>query len=209
MKRKRITSSTLVLLSIALIAACLLTGAGFSKSDPITAASEANRTYEKDVSEYTSSRMNTRVVGSIAKGTKDKIKFEAELIEVEEALYTDEDLDLLSSIMYAEVGCSWIPDEVQLYVGSVVLNRVKSPLFPDTLYDVIYQEGQYSPTWNGSINNEPDERTIANAKKLLEEGSVLPENVLFQANFVQGSGVHYYYYDETLGTTTYFCYGNS
>lgn len=209
MRRKRITSSTLVLFSIALVAACLLTGAGFNKSNPITAASEVNRTYEKAVTEYTSSRMNTRVVGSIAKETKDKIKSETELIEVEEATYTDEDLDLLSSIMYAEVGCSWIPDEVQLYAGSVVLNRVKSPLFPNTLYDVIYQEGQYSPTWNGSINNEPDERTIANAKKLLEEGSVLPENVVFQANFVQGSGVHYSYYDETLGTTTYFCYGNS
>lgn len=120
--------------------------------------------------------------------------------------YTDDDLDLFARLITAEAGSTWIPDEVQLYVGSVVLNRMAHELFPNTLYDVIYQEGQYSPTWNGTINNTPDERTIANAKKLLEEGSVLPANVVFQANFKLGSGVYYEYYDEILKTTTYFCY---
>lgn len=120
--------------------------------------------------------------------------------------YTDDDLDLFARLLTAEAGSTWIPDEVQLYVGSVVLNRMAHDLFPDTLYDVIYQEGQYSPTWNGAIYNTPDERTIANAKKLLEEGSILPANVVFQATFKLGSGVYYEYYDEILNTTTYFCY---
>lgn len=124
----------------------------------------------------------------------------------EELTYTEEDLDLLSRLIFAEVGCEWIPDDVQLYVGSVVLNRVDSDLFPDNIYDVIYAKGQYSPTQSGSINNTPDERTIENARKLLEDGSILPANVVFQANFKQGSGVYYEYYDEPLGTTTYFCY---
>lgn len=129
--------------------------------------------------------------------------------DVTEKTYTDEDLDVLSRIIYAEVGCTWIPDEVQLYTGSVVLNRVASNLFPDTIHDVVFQEGQYPPTWNGAIDNVPDERTIANAKKLLEDGSVLPANVIFQANFTQGAGVYDSYYDEPLGTTTYFCYGTN
>jgi len=120
--------------------------------------------------------------------------------------YTDEDLDLFARLITAEAGSAWIPDEVQLYVGSVVLNRMAHELFPDTLYDVIYQEGQYSPTWNGAIDNIPDERTIANAKKLLEYGSLLPANVVFQATFQLGSGIHCQYYDEILNTTTYFCY---
>ena len=123
-------------------------------------------------------------------------------------LYTDEDLDVLSRIMYAEAGCTWIPDDVQLKVGSVVLNRVNSSAFPDTIHEVVYQRGQYSPTWSGAIDNTPDERTVENARKLLEGGSVLPENVVFQANFTQGGGIYDSYYDETLGTTTYFCYGN-
>lgn len=120
--------------------------------------------------------------------------------------YSEEDLDLLARLITAEMGCSWVPDDIQLYVGSVVLNRMESSLFPDTLYDVIYQKGQYSPTWSGAINNTPDERTVENARTLLENGSVLPANVVFQANFKQGDGVYAEYYDEYLGTTTYFCY---
>lgn len=142
-------------------------------------------------------------------------EFDVEAEDIEyvdsEPQYSEEDLDLLARLMTAEMGSEWVSDEVQLYVGSVPLNRMKSDAFPgETLYDVIYQEGQYSPTWTGAINNTPDERTIENAKKLLTEGSVLPENVVFQANFKQGDGVYYEYYDEILGTTTYFCYlGNS
>lgn len=126
---------------------------------------------------------------------------------VEEPPYSEEDLDLLSRLITAEMGASWVPDEIQLYVGSVVLNRLHSDLYPgETIYEVIYQDGQYSPTWTGAINNTPDERTIENAKRLLTDGSILPENVVFQANFKQGDGVYYEYYDEVLGTTTYFCY---
>lgn len=120
--------------------------------------------------------------------------------------YTEEDLDLLARLLTAEMGMSWVDDKIQLYVGSVVLNRMNHDLYPDTLYDVIYDKGQYSPTWTGTINNIPDERTIANARLLLEEGSILPENVIFQANFPQGDGTYFEYYDEILGTTTYFCY---
>lgn len=130
-----------------------------------------------------------------------------ETVETEPAYeYTAEELDLLARIINAEAGSSWIPDEVQLYVGSVVLNRVKSDRFPDTIKGVIYQKGQYSPTWNGAIKKNPSQRAIDNARYLLENGSTLPENVVFQANFRQGSGVYYKYYDDTLGTTTYFCY---
>ena len=56
--------------------------------------------------------------------------------------YTEEDLDLLSRVIYAEVGCSWIPDWVQQMTGSVVLNRVASAYYPNTIRDVIYQPGQ-------------------------------------------------------------------
>ena len=75
--------------------------------------------------------------------------------EASKPKYTQEDLDLLARVIYAEVGCTWIPDWVQQMVGSVVLNRVASPYYPDTIYDVIYQPGQYAPTWDGSINKTP------------------------------------------------------
>lgn len=120
--------------------------------------------------------------------------------------YSSKDLDLLSRVIYAEVGCTWIPDWVQRMVGSVVLNRVKSSYYPNTIYDVVYQPGQYSPTWDGSINKTPDARTIANAKYLLENGSICPANVTGQNSIITGGGVYTSYHDSVLGTTVYFCY---
>lgn len=120
--------------------------------------------------------------------------------------YSQEDLDLLSRVIYAEVGCTWIPDWVQRMVGSVVLNRVESPYYPDTIKEVVYQPGQYSPTWDGSIRKTPDARTVENAKYLLEHGSICPRNVIGQNSVVTGSGVYQSYHDSVLGTTVYFCY---
>lgn len=120
--------------------------------------------------------------------------------------YTQEDLDLLSRVIYAEVGCTWIPDWVQRMVGSVVLNRVNSSYYPNTIKEVIYQPGQYSPTWDGSIYKTPDSRTIANAKYVLEHGSICPANVTGQNSIITGGGVYQSYHDSVLGTTVYFCY---
>lgn len=90
--------------------------------------------------------------------------------------------------------------------GSVVLNRINSDDFPDTLYDVIYQTDpvQYQPTVSGSINNTPTQRVKDAAKFLLEYGSVLPADVIFQSEDIQGP-VYFQYYDSILGSTTYFC----
>lgn len=115
-------------------------------------------------------------------------------------IITEEDIDLLAHLLYAEAGSSWIADETLYYVGSVVLNRVNSKYFPDTLYDVIYQKGQYACTWDGNIEKDPTPRCYEIAEDLLKNGSVLPENVVYQASFKQGSGV--YSYQDTL----YFCY---
>ena len=126
--------------------------------------------------------------------------------EAPKAAYTQADLDLLSRLIYAEAGCTWIPDWVQRMVGSVVLNRVESQYYPDTIREVIYQPGQYAPTWDGSLQKTPDARTIENARYLLEHGSICPENVVGQNSIVTGSGVYRSYYDSILGTTIYFCY---
>lgn len=126
--------------------------------------------------------------------------------EAPKTAYTQADLDLLSRLIYAEAGCTWIPDWVQRMVGSVVLNRVESQYYPDTIREVIYQPGQYAPTWDGSLQKTPDARTIENARYLLEHGSICPENVVGQNSIITGSGVYTSYYDQVLDTTIYFCY---
>jgi len=49
-------------------------------------------------------------------------------------------------------------------VGAVVLNRVESELFPDTLAEVIYEPGQFEPVANGQINLEPTESALEAAR---------------------------------------------
>lgn len=130
------------------------------------------------------------------------IETETETYETEtEASYTEEDLWYLSRVIQAESG--YCEREMQEGVGSVVINRKNSDLFPNTIPEVIQQPGQYS-TLGWLSSQEPTEQVIEVAVDLLENGSKFPANVLYQANFVQGSGVY-----KTLSTsysTMYFCY---
>lgn len=121
-----------------------------------------------------------------------------------EAEYSEDDLYILSHIINAEAGDDNCSHEHRIAVGSVVLNRVASDEFPDTIYDVVWQPGQYSPTWNGSYYREPSEDSIEVAKMLLENGSQIPEDCVFQAEFPQGSGEWNHY--KTIYGITYICY---
>lgn len=112
--------------------------------------------------------------------------------------YTEEDLEILTRVLTGE--CQAYPDSEQLLVGSVVLNRVKNPNYPNTIKGVVFQKGQYACTRDGNYYRTPTERNRANAKWLLENGSILPENVVYQSGGRQGSGV----YLKTL--YHYFCY---
>lgn len=125
-------------------------------------------------------------------------------IETEsEKTYTDEDLYILSHIISAEAGnCS---EDMMLSVGSVVLNRVADDRFPDTIEEVVFQKGQYSPTWNGAYYQEPTEGAQKVAEQLLTEGSQIDASVVWQAEFPQGNGV-YDTIESPWGTTMYFCY---
>ena len=61
------------------------------------------------------------------------------------------DLDLLAALVWAEAGDQPIPEGL-CYVCDVVLNRVDSPAWPNTIADVIYQPGQFSVVNNGALN---------------------------------------------------------
>lgn len=124
-----------------------------------------------------------------------------ELIEVVEPVVIDEnELEMLAHLINGEAGADWCEDEMLYYVGSVVLNRMNSKDFPNTMEGVIFQKGQYACTWDGNYNRTPSERCYRIAEQLLTYGSVLPENVVFQAEFKQGSGV----YEKVQNM--YFCY---
>ena len=112
----------------------------------------------------------------------------------------NKDVMNLARIIQAENG-GHEDDEALLLTGVVVLKRVKSKHYPDTIMGVISQNGQYSTYADGKFWNEPSKRSMRIAKKLLSTNIVhdYPDNLVFQAEFEQGRAVY-----KKLGYE-YFC----
>ena len=101
--------------------------------------------------------------------------------------YTQDDIDILAAVMYGEEH----PDRYEMMLaGSVVLNRVKDPRFPDTIKEVVYQiDGpfeQYAPRTKGFIGKDLPEECYRLAEILLRYGPIAPGEVIYQAHFNQG-----------------------
>ena len=94
--------------------------------------------------------------------------------------YTEEELDLLARLIYSEGGIESY--DTQLKIGSVVMNRVDDPYFPNTIREVIYQKNQFSVTFTKldgviMIDRPADEEAKKAALEILTYGSVLPPKV--------------------------------
>ena len=64
--------------------------------------------------------------------------------------YVRANQELMASIIYCEAGNQ--PYEGQVAVGAVIMNRVKSGSYPDSIEAVIYQSGQFGPAATGWLN---------------------------------------------------------
>lgn len=113
---------------------------------------------------------------------------------------SNKDVLNIARIIQAENG-GHEDDEALLLTGVVVLKRVKSDEYPDTIMGVISQKGQYSTYADGKFWNEPSKRSMRIAKRLLSTNIVhdYPDNLVFQAEFRQGREVY-----KKLGYE-YFC----
>ena len=88
--------------------------------------------------------------------TQDTVKNETAKSELQKGkkikkkkAYTKAELRLMASIINCEAGGECY--QGKLAVGIVVMNRVKSKAFPNTVKGVIYQKYQFSPVRNGSL----------------------------------------------------------
>ena len=92
-----------------------------------------------------------------------------------------EEVDLLAEVIYWE---NWHTDKEHLaayYTGAVVMNRVRSGAWPDTVKAVLYQKGQYSTTKYFYTKELPAE-VYEMARDIYKNGTPeVPENVIFQS----------------------------
>lgn len=69
--------------------------------------------------------------------------------DISEVSFAEGDRYLLANLIYCEAGAE--PYEGQVAVGAVVMNRVMSSVYPNTVTGVIYQSGQFSPVASGRL----------------------------------------------------------
>ena len=133
--------------------------------------------------------------------------------------YTDEDVRILATTVFYEAGCT--TEEMRQYVAQVALNRVADSRFPNTIYGVVTAPGQYAGNYvtaeaTQAIKDKDAKNgtnyynmCVNSAKKAMMGKVDMPSNVIFQANFTQGTGVWkaIYYNSGYFSSTSYYCYG--
>ena len=144
--------------------------------------------------ELEKSRSDTNVVSVNESAATEYAVLQEELPE-----YTVEDLETLALIIYQEAGGDDCSDETRLMVGTVVLNRVADERYPDTIADVATEYKQYGRLyWTGlkwperaskAQEAHAVKRAYDCATQLLDGYRALPEDVIYQAEFTQGTEV--------------------
>ncbi len=121
--------------------------------------------------------------------------------------FTHDELYWLAKIINAESG-----GEIQrgkVAVGDVILNRVESSLFPNTIYGVIFDTThsvQFEPIINGSIYENASIHSIAAAKTSLTNNSTVDKCLYFlnptiaQSSWIQKNRVYY----KTIGNHDFY-----
>ena len=92
--------------------------------------------------------------GPVSEESTDKSKepIEKSTEKSDELSLTDEEIEWLAITIYKEAGGDAVCDECRYRVADVILNRVADERFPDTMYGVLMQKGQYNTYyWDGGI----------------------------------------------------------
>ena len=133
---------------------------------------------------------------AVEKVETEKQETKAKIVRNDEG--TKGDLELLALVIYQEAGGDMCSDETRRMVGEVVLNRVKDKRYPCTIEGVITQQGQYGllyktgPVWPKRAENPGEQHAVERAYEtawalLIDDvDRLLPEDVIYQAEFVQG-----------------------
>lgn len=117
----------------------------------------------------------------------------------EDLRYTPEELEMLAIVIYCEAGADSVADSTRQMVGEVVLNRIESEYFPDTMYSVLTAPSQYGCfSWTGVVwpqraSQVSEAHAVARAYECAESllsgnaERLLPSDTVFQAGFPQGA----------------------
>lgn len=119
-----------------------------------------------------------------------------------------EALDILAKVIDHEADPKWCEWDHSVAVGVVVLNRVRSPYFPDTVREVVAAPGQYLAAYTYDFAGT-SRLAYEAAKAALDGDHRVPEDCYWQDTHVQGVSVWKAFKVNTgwYRSTTYICRG--
>lgn len=118
---------------------------------------------------------------------KEKVNLEKEVTKLEDYISNkekedaekskQEDINILARLIYAEAGNQSILGRQA--VAQVVLNRVKSWKFPNTIKEVINQKSQFHGVYSKNFYEEPTNENLKIAEEIINGKKVIPEDVVY------------------------------
>lgn len=109
------------------------------------------------------------------------------------------ELEMLACLIYREAGADAVCDECRYRVADVVLNRINSDEFPDSMYEVLTQKKQYGTmhydgiTWPERANKPEEAHAVERAYDIARDvlsgnhSELYGQEYIWQAEFEQGS----------------------
>ena len=108
----------------------------------------------REAVKYFQRKNGLKVDGIVGNQTLKALGMSAQSSQGSSSSYSDADITLLAKLIYGEArGESYVG---QVAVGAVVLNRIKSASFPNTMSGVIYQRYAFTAVDDGQINLTPN-----------------------------------------------------
>lgn len=108
--------------------------------------------------------------------------------------YSEEDLDLLAALIWAEAGDQ--PFYGKRLVADVVLNRVASSEWPGSIAEVIFQPGQFSVVANGRLNHAQPDADCYDAAQLALEGDRCDTQIIYFSMYYCANGTFAYQFGD-------------
>lgn len=94
--------------------------------------------------------------------------------------YDPQTLDLIARVINAEAGSMSLKGKVS--VGNVIMNRVASSEFPNTVYGVLYQRNQFTVVNYASFQRTPSEESVLAAKMALDGVNYVPGAMFYNVS---------------------------
>ncbi len=146
--------------------------------------------------------------------TVNDLSYHADEQCTQSTIMSDNDYRTLLAIVEAEAGGEDLKGRIM--VANVILNRVRSDQFPDTVYDVVWEvvngAAQFSPTEDGRINTVTISETTEEAVKAAIEGTDYSQGALFFVAKDQANKENVKWFDTDLkflfehGVHTFYTY---